>query len=58
MPLPQDKFILLSFVNLKLRDEYATLEEFCAAEDVDKEELIESLSSSGFEYDEKTNSFR
>lgn len=34
--LPQDPYILLSFVNTKLRDEYESLESFCAALDVDE----------------------
>ena len=28
--LPKDPVMLLSFVNLKLRDEYPSLEDFCA----------------------------
>ena len=31
--LPQDPYILLSFVNTKLRDEYESLESLCAALD-------------------------
>lgn len=58
MSLPEDKYILLSYVNLKLRDEYSTLDEFCAAEGADREEIIKKLSSAGFTYSEETNSFR
>ncbi|MGN0292339.1 MAG: DUF4250 domain-containing protein, partial [Lachnospiraceae bacterium] len=28
--LPKDPVMLLSFVNLKLRDEYPTLDDFCS----------------------------
>ena len=28
--LPKDPVMLMSFVNMKLRDEYRTLEDFCA----------------------------
>ena len=40
--LPQDPMILLSYVNTKLRDEYASLDELCAALDADREELVVS----------------
>ena len=33
--LPKDPVILLSFVNTKLRDEYESLDELCAALDAD-----------------------
>ena len=36
MSLPRDPFILLSYVNTKLRDDYGNLDEFCAAEGVDQ----------------------
>ena len=41
--IPQDPYILLSFVNTKLRDEYGSLEELCASLDLDKEELLAKL---------------
>jgi len=53
-----DPFILLSQVNMKLRDEYSDLDELCAALDYDKEELIAKLASAGFEYVESVNQFK
>lgn len=53
-----DPFILLSQVNMKLRDEYDTLEELCSALDYDKEELIAKLAEAGFEYIETQNQFK
>lgn len=57
MSLPQDPFMLLSTVNMYLRDKYDSLDELCKAEDVSQEELIEKLSAAGFEYSEKANKF-
>lgn len=50
--LPQDINMLFSFVNMKLRDEYDSLDAFCEDLNVDKEELIKKLSEGGFEYNE------
>lgn len=56
--LPNDPFILFSMINMKLRDNYSSLDALCDDMDVDKTEIIEKLSAAGFEYDEATNSFR
>ena len=56
--LPKDPYILLSTVNMKLRDEYDSLEDLCASLDIDKAELIEKLSSIGYIYDQATNQFK
>ena len=58
MHLPKDPVMLLSMVNMKLRDQYASLDELCIDLEEDKEELCAKLSSAGFSYDEKTNQFR
>ena len=55
--LPQDSIILLSYVNTKLRDEYDSLEELCAALDTDREELVRRLEAVGYTYDEEKNRF-
>ena len=55
--LPKDPFILLSFVNTKLRDEYDTLDELCAALDEDRGALEARLREAGFVYDEARNRF-
>ncbi|MEY8403891.1 DUF4250 domain-containing protein [Oscillospiraceae bacterium 44-34] len=55
--LPQDPIILLSYVNTKLRDEYSSLDELCAALDADKEELVRKLETVGYTYDEEKNRF-
>lgn len=55
--IPKDPFILLSFINTKLRDEYGSLAELCAALDGDQWEIIEILKTLGREYDPKRNQF-
>ena len=55
--LPQDPIILLSYVNTKLRDEYDSLDELCAALDADWEELIRRLEAVGYNYDQEKNRF-
>lgn len=56
--LPKDPFMLLSMVNMKLRDEYPSLQKLCSGMDIDKEELVTRLRAAGFEYMESINQFR
>ena len=56
--LPRDPAMLLSVVNTKLRDEYESLDELCAAEDAEAEELIRSLAALGCVYDAAQNQFK
>ena len=49
--LPKDPVILLSFVNTKLRDEYGSLEELCAALDANEAELKRTLAALDYHYD-------
>ena len=56
--IPKDPYLLFSFVNMQLRDNYASLEEFCAANDADLDELTEKLEAAGFEYNTELNQFR
>ncbi|MBQ5404951.1 MAG: DUF4250 domain-containing protein [Bacteroidales bacterium] len=55
--LPQDPMILFSFVNMKLRDDYSSLEAMCDDMGIDKNFLIEKLKAAGFEYNEAQNKF-
>ena len=56
--IPKDPNLLFSFVNMQLRDNYSSFEEFCAANDDDRDELIEKLNAAGFEYNAELNQFR
>ena len=55
--LPQDPIILLSVVNTKLRDQYDSLEELCAAEDAEQDALTEKLAAVGYTYSAEQNQF-
>ena len=55
--LPKDPFILMSFVNMKLRDCYRSLDELCEDMNVNKEVLTTTLGSIGMEYNPQTNKF-
>jgi hypothetical protein len=55
--LPKDPVILLSFVNTKLRDEFDSPEELCAALDADGAALKEALSAIDYHYDAGRNQF-
>lgn len=55
--LPKDPFILFSYINMKLRDEYGSLDELCQKEDLDKDEVESRLKAAGFEYNEEQNKF-
>lgn len=55
--LPQDTYILLSYINTKLRDEYPSLDALCAALDVDRAALEAKLGAAGFTYMADTNRF-
>ena len=56
--LPQDPYILLSYVNTKLRDEYSGLDALCDGLDEDKAELVRKLSGTGYAYDPDANQFK
>lgn len=56
-PLPKDPVILLSFVNTKLRDEFPSLFELCAALDADESSLRETLAELNYQYDAGQNQF-
>lgn len=56
--IPNDPYMLLSFVNMMLRDSYDSLDEFCDANGADKDEITKKLEAAGFEYDAECNQFR
>lgn len=59
MTLPNDPFMLLSAVNMKLRDgAYSSFDDFCKSEGLDPEALKAKLADAGFEYMPEINQFR
>lgn len=57
MTLPKDPFILLSYINTKLRNEYDTLEDLSQSLQVSTDQLINTLSSIGYIYNQAQNQF-
>ena len=55
--LPKDPFILLSYLNTKLRDEYASLTALCEDMELEQTALEEKLSTLGFRYMPEQNRF-
>ena len=55
--IPSDPMMLLSFINMKLRDQYDSLDELCASIDIDRSELESRLAEAGFEYNPQQNKF-
>ncbi len=52
--MPKDPNMLLSYVNLGLRDKYEDLDDMAGAEGFDKEELLNKLKEAGYEYNGQT----
>ena len=55
--IPKDPVMLLSFVNLKLRDFYSSLEAMCEDLEIDKEELENKMAGINYSYDRERNQF-
>ena len=55
--LPQDANMLLSIINMKLRDFYGSLDALCEDLDEDKEQIQKTLSVIGYTYDGEKNQF-
>ncbi len=57
MTLPEDPMMLFSVINMKLRDNYASLDDLCDDMNVKKEILVQKLKDVGFEYSQENNKF-
>lgn len=55
--MPKDPVMLLSFVNLKLRDFYESLDALCEDMGVEKQEIADRLAAIDYRYDEERNQF-
>ena len=55
--VPKDPMILLSYVNLKLRDFYGSLDALCEDMDLDKAEIVDKLAGIDYRYDSEKNQF-
>ena len=57
MRLPEDPVMLYSFINMKLRDFYPSLDALCEDMNVEKEDIVRKLKLVGFEYNPAKNRF-
>ncbi|MGI6219515.1 MAG: DUF4250 domain-containing protein [Bacteroidaceae bacterium] len=57
MNMPEDPMMLYSFINMKLRDCYPSLEELCEDLNLNQQEITQKLKSAGFEYNRALNKF-
>ena len=58
--LPKDPVMLLSYMNMKLRDNYSSLDALCDDLEINNEELAEiigKLEGIGYKYDSERNQF-
>ncbi|MDD6733853.1 MAG: DUF4250 domain-containing protein [Lachnospiraceae bacterium] len=55
--LPNDPHLLVSVINMKLRDFYASLDALCDDLDEDKASVIAKLNEIGYRYDKERNQF-
>jgi hypothetical protein len=56
--IPTDPMMLLSFINMKLRDEYNSLDALCEDLDIDRADIAERLAAVGYTYNAGYNQFR
>ncbi len=56
--IPSDPFMLLSFVNMKLRNAYDSLEALCEDLSLEKNAITEKLEAVGYHYDAESRQFR
>ncbi len=56
--MPNDPVMLLSYINMKLRDQYDSLDRLCDDLNVEKEVIIDKLNSINYQYDENLNQFK
>lgn len=57
MTLPKDPNMLMSVINMKLRDGDLDLDALCDDLDLDRESLVSTLRDAGFEYDPSVRRF-
>ncbi|WP_246201870.1 DUF4250 domain-containing protein [Budvicia diplopodorum] len=53
-----DPHLLLSIVNMKLRDQYPSLNDLARSYDIDANALCRKLSEAGYEYQPTNNQFK
>ncbi len=54
---PQDPYMLLSMVNMKLRDRFSSLDSLCEDMNVNRGEIEAVLAAIDYHYDPEQNAF-
>jgi hypothetical protein len=54
---PKNPVVLFSFINMKLRDEYSSLDSLCDDLNVSEDLIKDILAEAGFEYNHSQNKF-
>lgn len=49
--------MLMSFLNMKLRDAYPSLDALCDDLGLDKKDILSKMKAAGFDYNAQTNKF-
>ena len=57
MNIPTNPDMLVSFINMKLRNNYDSLESLCDDMDINIDELVQNLRNAGFEYSPQSKRF-
>lgn len=57
MVLPKDPFMLLSYINTQLRDNFSSLSELAASLGENEEQISKTLAGARFIYDSGLNRF-
>ena len=57
MNLPSDPIMLLSVVNMRLRDSGDSFDELCCCADCDPQQVQQKLGQIGYIYDREVNQF-
>ncbi len=57
MDLPKDPYMLLSYINTQLRDNYGSLDELCKSLMLDENQITNKLEEVGYTYNEELNRF-
>lgn len=55
--IPENPEMLYSYLNLKLRDNYSSLDALCDDLDISKTEIEDKMNKAGYKYDAENNKF-
>lgn len=53
-----DPIILLSMINMKLRDQYFSFDYLCSDLELNKEDIISKMNKIGYKYNKDENQFK